>query len=109
MVLVAFIAPGEHTALLIFAGTLLPISLWAGLWPEMLKASLKLVLPVAAALFVVQGLFFPGGGGVIPLFGPFSLPGRGTTLCLPHYRPAAGDGGGVLPVPDQHRPREPDE
>lgn len=73
VVLVAFIAPGEHTALLIFAGALLPISLWAGLWPEMLKASLKLVLPVAAALFVVQGLFFPGGGGVIPLFGPFSL------------------------------------
>ncbi|HSM57518.1 MAG TPA: energy-coupling factor transporter transmembrane component T [Candidatus Sulfomarinibacteraceae bacterium] len=70
------VAPGLWGAYAVFLLLLLPLILVGRILRPHLSASLKAVLPFAISLFLVQGLFWPGGTPILDL-GPLSLKHEG--------------------------------
>lgn len=82
LVLVAFLLilglllPGVWGTYVVFLAIIVPLALWGQVLPNLLRGSLKIVLPFAISLVLVQGLFWPGGTPVLQL-GPISFKEEG--------------------------------
>ena len=72
----AFLSPGVWASWLAFGCIVLPLSLWGGIAGPLLRAAARITLPFAISLFVIQGLFFPGGTPILSL-GPVSFKAEG--------------------------------
>jgi energy-coupling factor transport system permease protein len=73
--------PGVWTHYIAFALIIVPLALWARILPDLLRAALKVVLPFAISLFLIQGLFWPGGTPVLEL-GPVSFKQEGLVFAI---------------------------
>jgi energy-coupling factor transport system permease protein len=73
--------PGIWLTYAAFGLLILPLAAWAGILPPFLRAVFKTALPVIVSVFLVQGLFWPGG---TPLFhfGPLSLKQEGLAFAF---------------------------
>lgn len=71
-----FLLPGVEATWLVFGSIVLPLSLWGGIAGPLLRAAARITLPFAISLFVIQGLFFPGGTPILSL-GPVSFKAEG--------------------------------
>jgi energy-coupling factor transport system permease protein len=65
IILVAFSAPWYWTASLLIVGAILPLSVAGRVWREFLTAALRLLVPVAGFILVMQAIFLPIGGRVL--------------------------------------------
>lgn len=65
LILIGFLGPGFWLATLVFVCILLPISFWGRISREFVRTTLRLILPLAAFLFAMQSLFYPGGKTVL--------------------------------------------
>jgi energy-coupling factor transport system permease protein len=68
--------PGIWPNYAVFGLVLVPLAIWGHILPEFVRSLLKVALPIAISLFVIQGLFWTGGTPVIQL-GPFSVKAEG--------------------------------
>ena len=73
--------PGVWLTYAAFALILLPLAAWAGILPQFLRAVFKTALPIVISLFLVQGLFWPGGTPIVSL-GPLSLKQEGVQFAI---------------------------
>jgi energy-coupling factor transport system permease protein len=73
--------PGIWLTWAAFVVVILPLALWAGILPRFLSAILKTALPIVISLFLVQGLFWPGGTPIVAL-GPLSLKQEGLAFAV---------------------------
>ncbi len=65
LILISFLGPGFWLPTLVFVFILLPLSFWGKLGVEFVRTTMRLILPLAAFLFVMQSLFYPGGRTVL--------------------------------------------
>ena len=65
LVMVAFLSPFYWTPELVFAIVILPLIVIARIWREYWLAALRLILPTAGVLFIMQSLFLPGESQVL--------------------------------------------
>lgn len=65
LILIGFLGPGFWLATLVFVCVLLPISFWGRVGQEFVRTTLRLILPLAAFLFGMQSLFYPGGKTIL--------------------------------------------
>jgi len=65
LILIGFLGPGFWLATFLFVFVLLPISLWGKIGAEFTRTTFRLILPLAAFLFGMQSLFYPGGKTVL--------------------------------------------
>lgn len=68
--------PGVWLSYATFALIIIPSALWGGVLPRLLSALFKTALPIALSLFLIQGLFWPGGTPILHL-GPLSFKEEG--------------------------------
>ena len=73
--------PGVWPTYVAFGLVVVPLAAWAGILPQFLRTIIKLALPVVVSIFLVQGLFWPGGTPVFHL-GPLSLKQEGILFAL---------------------------
>lgn len=73
--------PGVWGTYVVFLLIIVPLSLWGQVLPTLLRGSLKVVIPFAISLVLVQGLFWPGGTPVLTL-GPLSFKEEGLFFAL---------------------------
>lgn len=73
--------PGVWPTYAAFVLIILPLAAWAGILPPFLKAVFKTALPIVISLFLVQGLFWPGGTPIATL-GPLSLKQEGVVFAI---------------------------
>ena len=73
--------PGLWSTYVALALLILPLAAWAGILLPFLSALLKTALPVVISLFLVQGLFWPGGTPIVSL-GPLSLKQEGLYFAI---------------------------
>ncbi|MGH2536566.1 MAG: energy-coupling factor transporter transmembrane component T family protein [Candidatus Promineifilaceae bacterium] len=73
--------PGRWAAYAFYLLVMLPLAAVAGIGRRYLRATLAAVLPFAVSLFLVQGLFWPGGTPVLEL-GPLSFKAEGVAFAL---------------------------
>ncbi|WP_374688717.1 energy-coupling factor transporter transmembrane component T [Promineifilum sp.] len=73
--------PGLWLTYAAFGLIILPLAAWAGILPPFLRAVLKAALPVIISVFLVQGLFWPGGTPILRL-GPLSLKEEGLMFAI---------------------------
>lgn len=65
LILIGFLGPGFWLATFIFVFILFPIGLWGKIGTEFIHTTFRLILPLAAFLFGMQSLFYPGGKTVL--------------------------------------------
>ncbi len=68
--------PGAWAPYAVFLLALLPLAAWGRVAPQLLRSAVKIVLPFAISVFLIQGLFWTGGTPVVHL-GPLSLKREG--------------------------------
>ena len=68
--------PGPWGPYLVFLLVVLPLAAWGQVLPSLLSSALKIALPFAISVFLIQGLFWSGGEPVVHL-GPLSLKREG--------------------------------
>jgi energy-coupling factor transport system permease protein len=68
--------PGPWGPYAVFGLVLVPLAAWGRVLPELLRAALKIALPFAISVFLIQGLFWTGGTPIVAL-GPLSLKREG--------------------------------
>lgn len=73
--------PGVWLTYAAFALVILPVAALAGILPPFLRAVAKTALPIVISLFLVQGLFWPGGTPIVSL-GPLSFKQEGVTFAI---------------------------
>jgi len=73
--------PGVWLTYLVFLLIIVPLAAWAGVLPSFLRAAFKTALPVVISVFLVQGLFWPGGTPILHL-GPLSLKQEGLQFAI---------------------------
>jgi len=61
LILIGFLGPGFWLATFIFVFVLFPISVWGKISTAFIRTTFRLILPLAAFLFGMQSLFYPGG------------------------------------------------
>lgn len=75
--LVAALAlPGPWGPYAVFLLVLLPLAAWGRVLPNLLSAALKITIPFAISVFLIQGLFWQNGAPVLSI-GPLSLKREG--------------------------------
>lgn len=73
--------PGEWSTYAAFILLIIPLAIWAGSLPRFLRSVFKTVLPIVISLFLVQGLFWPGGTPILHL-GPLSFKQEGIYFAI---------------------------
>ncbi len=68
--------PGPWGPYVVFLLVVLPLAAWGQVLPNLLSSALKIVIPFAVSVFVIQGLFWSHGTPVLTL-GPLSLKREG--------------------------------
>lgn len=75
--LVAGVAlPGPWGPYAVFLLVVLPLAAWGQVLPNLLSSALKIAVPFAVSVFLIQGLFWSGGTPLVHL-GPLSLKREG--------------------------------
>lgn len=77
----AFLLPWSAAPWVVFGLFLVPLSLWGKVGRAFLRTSIGLTLPFAISLFLIQGLFWPGGHALLPL-GPLSVKAEGIAFAF---------------------------
>lgn len=72
----------DWVPLAIFVLVLVPLSLLAHVARAFVTASLRLLLPFAVSLFLIQSLFFPEGTTVLARLGPLSIKAEGVRFAF---------------------------
>jgi energy-coupling factor transport system permease protein len=73
--------PGPWGPYVIFLLVILPLAALGQVLPNLLSTALKIALPFAISVFLIQGLFWTGGTPVVEL-GPLSLKSEGLWFAL---------------------------
>ena len=73
--------PGLWLSYVVLLVVILPLVAAAGVLPPFLRALIKTALPVIISVFLVQGLFWPGGTPILRL-GPLSLKQEGVEFAI---------------------------
>ncbi len=81
LVVLGLLLPGVWSAHVVFLAVVVPLAIWGRVLPNVIKGSLKVVIPFAISLFLVQGLFWPGGTPVLEL-GPISFKEEGLLFAV---------------------------
>ena len=87
LVIVAFclalglLLPGIWLTYAVFGLFIVPLAALAGILPSFLRAVFKTALPIVISLFLVQGLFWPGGTPILEL-GPLSVKQEGIEFAI---------------------------
>jgi len=68
--------PGPWGPYLVFLFVILPLAAWGQVLPNLLSSALKIALPFAISVFIIQGLFWTGGTPIAHL-GPLSFKSEG--------------------------------
>ena len=69
--------PSDSAPLELFALVLVPLSVLGGVGRPFLSVALRMLLPFAISLFVIQSLFYPGGRTALLTLGPLSVTREG--------------------------------
>lgn len=73
--------PGPWGPYAVFLLVVVPLAAWGQVLPELLSAAVKIVIPFAISVFLIQGLFWQGGVPILYL-GPLSLKREGLLFAL---------------------------
>lgn len=68
--------PGPWGPYAVFLLVLVPLAAWGRVLPNLVRAALKITLPFAISVFLIQGLFWTNGTPIVDL-GPLSLKREG--------------------------------
>ncbi len=68
--------PGAWGPYVIFLALIIPLAAWGQVLPNLLRTALKIALPFAISVFLIQGLFWTNGTPIVAL-GPLSLKREG--------------------------------
>ncbi|MBV9787135.1 MAG: hypothetical protein JOZ51_03110, partial [Chloroflexi bacterium] len=68
--------------LVLYLLVLIPLSIFGGVARPFISTSLRLLLPFAISLFVIQSLFFPEGNTVLARLGPLSIKAEGVRFAF---------------------------
>lgn len=82
LIVLALGANIDWVPLALYLLVLLPLSAVAQVTRPFVRTSLRLLLPFALSLFVVQSLFFPGGRTVLVELGPLSIKAEGVRFAF---------------------------
>lgn len=77
IIVTAFCVRWDFISVALFVLVVLPLTVWAKIWREVLRTSFFVVLPLAISLALVQGFFYPGAQDVLWQIGPFALKREG--------------------------------
>lgn len=77
----ALFLPGVWLTYAAFVLILIPLAIWARILPRFLPTVFKTALPIVISLFLVQGLFWPGGTPILNL-GPVSFKQEGIYFAI---------------------------
>jgi len=77
----ALLIPWQLGTYALFGFLVLPLAAWGKVTGLLLRAVLRLIIPFALSLFLIQGLFWTGGTPVVSL-GPLSLKAEGLAFAL---------------------------
>jgi energy-coupling factor transport system permease protein len=72
----------DWAPLALYLAVLLPLSVAAQVARPFLRTSLRLLLPFAISLFIIQSLFYPGGRTVLAQLGPLSIKAEGVRFAF---------------------------
>ena len=82
LIVLALGAVVDWAPLVIFVLVLMPLSIVAHVGRSFLSTSLRLLLPFAVSLFLIQSLFFPEGTTVLAQLGPLSIKAEGVRFAF---------------------------
>jgi energy-coupling factor transport system permease protein len=82
MIVAALAIPFDWAPLVLYVLVLVPLSLLGGVARAFLSTSLRLLLPFAISLFVIQSLFFPEGSTILARLGPLSIKAEGVRFAF---------------------------
>lgn len=71
LIFFGFLAPWTYTSYGVFFLVVFPLSVIAGVWRHILTKTLRITLPFAISIFIIQG-FFWGSGDTLFTIGPLS-------------------------------------
>jgi energy-coupling factor transport system permease protein len=72
----------DWVPLLLYVVVLVPLSIMAQVGRSFVATSLKLLLPFAISLFLIQSLFFPEGTTILARLGPLSVKAEGVRFAF---------------------------
>lgn len=76
LIAIGFLVPGLLIGYAIFLLVVIPISITAGIWSRLVRTTLRITLPFAVSIFLIQG-FFWSGGEVLFSLGPLTYKYQG--------------------------------
>ena len=82
LIVLALGANIDWVPLVLYLLVLLPLSVVAQVARPFVRTSLRLLLPFAISLFIIQSLFFPEGSTVIARLGPLSVKAEGVRFAF---------------------------
>ncbi|HEY0738123.1 MAG TPA: energy-coupling factor transporter transmembrane component T [Herpetosiphonaceae bacterium] len=82
LIVVALGAGIDWVPLALYLLVLIPLSILGGVVRPFLSISLRLLLPFAISLFVIQSLFFPEGTTILARLGPLSIKAEGVRFAF---------------------------
>lgn len=82
LIVLALGLPADWAPLAVFVFILVPLSMAAQVTGAFLSSSLRLLLPFAISLFVIQSLFFPEGQQVLARLGPLTIKAEGVRFAF---------------------------
>lgn len=82
LIVVALGAGIDWVPLLLYLVVLIPLSIVGAVARPFLSISLRLLLPFAISLFVIQSLFFPEGTTILARLGPLSIKAEGVRFAF---------------------------
>jgi energy-coupling factor transport system permease protein len=91
----ALALPGRWPAYAVFVLAIVPLAAWGGVLGQLLRAAWRAALPFAVSVFLVQGLFWPGGEPVLAL-GPLAFKREGLLFAVTSVGRILAVAGGFL-------------
>jgi len=73
LIVIGIFGTGYWTASIVICLVLIPLAIISKLFWEYVRVVVRLILPTAGFMFVMQSIFIPGGTTEIFLIGPFSI------------------------------------
>ena len=74
--LIAWLLPGVWAPYIVLLVGIVPVAILAQVLPDVVRNTIKMAIPFAISLFIIQGLFWTGGT-VVQQLGPFSVKAEG--------------------------------
>ncbi|QBD77599.1 energy-coupling factor transporter transmembrane protein EcfT [Ktedonosporobacter rubrisoli] len=77
IIVLDFVFPNYWMSTILAVGVLLPLCLWGKIGGPVMRVMLQVILPLAAFLFIIQGLFYPEGKTILWQLGFLSVKKEG--------------------------------